>query len=184
MSNVQPTVAVAQDPQVDAGFVKVFNAVDEVGASLGGKWAKVARYVIKHNLSREIVLASLKSMGKKYETAQSIATRVMDMVKPENQWKLDKLESGELSVRDARSATIKLADDGKTIIRTPVAARPASVRLADFLQSAANVAVTEGMGLEAFLFQAESAFNVSSSIKASKGSKPATTTESANIAGN
>lgn len=180
MSNVQPNIVATTEATVDAGFVKVFGAVDAISNELGGKWAKVARYVIKHNLTREIVLVSLKSMGKKQETAQSTTSRIMDLCKPENQWKLDKMEAGELSVRDARSSTISLDPTTGKIVRAPLVQRPASVRLADFLQSAANVAVTEKIDLATFIDKAHTAFAIASGPKAEKP----TVVESSNVAGN
>jgi hypothetical protein len=157
-SEVVSNVAVESKAEVDAGFVKVFAAVDKASEAVGGKWAKVARYAIENNLTRPVILESLKSMGKKTETAQSLTSRIMDLMKPENAWKLDKMEAGELSVRDARSTTISLAPDGKTIVRAAITQRPASVRIADFLVSAANVAFVENYTLASFIEEATKAY--------------------------
>jgi hypothetical protein len=181
MTNVNVDSAVSSEVKVqaDEGFVKAYAAIEKVGDQLGGKWAKLARYAIEQSLSRSVILESFKSMGKKYETAQSLTSRTLDLMKPENSWKLDKMEAGELSVRDARLTTISLAADGKTIVRAAVAPRPANVRIADFLQSAANVAVVQKLSLSEFLERATNAFTVASEPKVLKPSK-----ESSEVAGN
>ena len=165
-AEVQTNVA----PTVDEGFIKAFTQVDRVGEQLGGKWAKVARYVIENKVTRDVVLNSLKKMGKKYETAQSITSRIMDLVKPENQWKLDKMESGELTVKDARATNLSLGPDGK-IVRAPIAQRPASVRIADFLQSASNIAVTEKIEISDLIGRLTEAYNLALQPKAKADKK-------------
>ena len=180
-----PKSETATNVNVDAGFVKAFEAIEleKVNSSkkLGGKWAKVARYAIEHGLTRDVILASLKSISKE-ETAQSNTSRILDLMKPENAWKLEKMESGELSVRDSRSTTVKLSADGKTIIRTAPAVRPPSVRIAASLQDACNVAIAEKVSLAELTDKLNVLFFATQDAKA----KPATNgeKESSDVSGN
>lgn len=154
------------ETKVDTGLVRAFAAIDTAMSKVGGKWASVARYAIQKKLNREIILESLKSMGKKNETAQVLTSRILDLMKPQNEWKLNKLEAGELSVKDARSTTIRLLNG--VIIRAPIVKRPTSVRMADSLETAANLAVTYNINLEDFLSKSKTAYV--SAVKSNKKS--------------
>ena len=148
-NNVASNVATETAVQIDTKFVELWTEVNAFESQLGGKWAKAARYCIEAKLSREVIQASLETIGgMKKATAQQTTSRILDLMEPDNAWKLDKMEAGALTVRASRSATITYDPVTDTIKYPTISKRPAMVRITSGLQSAVAVAIEEHMSLD------------------------------------
>jgi hypothetical protein len=156
-TEVKPQVETKAETEAkpDVGFCKKFEAVRKAETQAGSKYAAVVRYVIAENIDRKTILASLVSMGKSPASAHSIATRIMNLTKPENEKILKALEAGEVKVSEVRKKTERRIRTNEKRIE-----RNNESKFADHLARAIAAAKALGMTKEEFDSAADKAWNI------------------------
>lgn len=158
-------VVTKQSLTIDVSIQKEFREVSLMEAKVGSKYCKVARYLQVHKTATKVLINTLLSLGKTMASANSIASRIKNLAKPENEELLKLMEKGEVGEREAR---IIIA--GNQVRKAPASKESLMIKA---LLSAANYAVSENFDLARFIAEATKAYEIETNDKQDEANKRA-----------
>jgi hypothetical protein len=110
MPKVGPKTDVDVDSEVgtrvDEGLAKLYETYEKREAVANQQFVDIINYIKTQKLSKATVKATLESRGLTASSVSTEVSRIMALIKPENEPVVRKLEEGEITIAAARKAIV------------------------------------------------------------------------------